>query len=581
MFLRRVAATLVALSFAVVSSAQTPPSKPKTTPKKASVASKPAAKNPAAAPEPPASPPPATDVQLRTTYITGAQVSENRTYIQRARQRFEFPGITMITQCDLKRSLQLHDATKRYMVVSTEPVVPPAPAEPTAETELGAQLAAMSKPPRGGTPKAKGGVIIETVTLIDTGERKQMFGLDARRIKTVVVRQPGENACETKATTIETDGWYADLPEHGSCPTVPVQAAPPSSPDQQPCTDRLETQTIGKADLGFALSTVMTTTIADAKEKGGDKDPDVTTMSMEVTELRVASLDKALFDVPAGYTEVKDYKALLPSLATGGSLGDAVFGSITDGTSTVAPKKAGVIRIGVATPLNKSGRDLLDVRLASSVLAGLTSAPFESLPISGATAAELDKDAAGKACDYILVSDIAEIKTSKPNRVGGLLKKVSGDGAAPAEIHEVRVDYRLYAAGDSARPRMTSSVKASSGGGFGVGSALRFAAFAGQMYLTMGMGSGIMGMMGPNSSFGGLGPGGGMGGGRMNPGMSAAMSIMSAGGGPAMGGVVPGAPDASGEKMTQTVQDGLSKAARQVADELKKAKPAAGGAKQD
>src|SRR5687768_9445286 len=118
MFLRRVAATLVALSFAVVSSAQTPPSKPKTTPKKAPVASKPAAKNPAAAPEPPASPPPATDVQLRTTYITGAQVSENRTYIQRARQRFEFPGITMITQCDLKRSLQLHDATKRYMVVS-------------------------------------------------------------------------------------------------------------------------------------------------------------------------------------------------------------------------------------------------------------------------------------------------------------------------------------------------------------------------------------------------------------------------------------------------------------------------------
>jgi hypothetical protein len=572
MLLRRIAGTLVALSFAVVSSAQTPPSKPKITSKKNPVASKPAPKKTTTAPEPPPSPAAATDVQLRTKYITGAQVSENRTYIKGARQRFEFPGITMITQCDLKRSLQLHDATKRYMAVSTEPVVPPAPApaEPTAESEMAAQMAAMSKPSRGGTPKPKGGVITETVTLTDTGERKQMFGLEARHIKTVVVRQPGENACETKATTIETDGWYADLPEHGSCPSIPVQATPPESAGQQTCIDRLETQNIGNADLGFALSTVMTTSIADAKEKGGDKDPDVTTMSMEVTELKITALDKVLFEVPAGYTEVNDYKALLPSLATGGTLGDAVFGLIGDGTSTVAPKKGGVIRVGVVTPANKSGREVPDVRLVGSLLSGFTSAPFESLPISGATAADLGRDAAEKACDYILVSDIAEIKTSKPNRVGGLLKKVSGDGNAQAEIHEVRVDYRLYAAGDQAKPRMTASVKASSGGGFGVGSALRFAAFAGQMYLTMGMGSGMMGMMGQGSPFGGLG--GGMGTARMNPGMSAAMSIMSAGGGMGMDGGLPGAADAAGEKLTQTLQEGLSKAARQVADELKKGK---------
>lgn len=63
-------------------------------------------------------------------------------------------------------------------------------------------------------------------------------------------------------------------------------------------------------------------------------------MSMELTDLRVTSLDKALFDVPEGYTEVKDYKALLPSLSGGGSIADAVFGSIADGTSTIAPKMA-------------------------------------------------------------------------------------------------------------------------------------------------------------------------------------------------------------------------------------------------
>jgi hypothetical protein len=198
------------------------------------------------------------------------------------------------------------------------------------------------------------------------------------------------------------------------------------------------------------------------------------------------------------------------------------------------------------------------------------------VPVAGETPADLHRDAASKACDYVLVSDIAEIKTSKPNKVGGMLKKVSGDTNSVSEIHEVRIDYKLFAVGDQAKPRITSSAKASSGGGFGVGSALRLAAFAGQMYLTMGMGGGMMGMMGGGSPFGGMGGlGGGMMSGRMNPGMGAAMSIMSAGGGMALGGGMPGMPgagDASGEKMFETVQDGLGKASKQVADDLKKVK---------
>ncbi len=575
----KLVATLVLLSFSVALSAQKPPSKPKAAQKKPTAASR-------SAPKPaPAPPPPATDIELRTKYTVGAQVSENRTFIQGARQRHEFPGITMITQCDLKRSLQIHDATKHYMVTSTEGIAtaPSSPAGAPAGSDMAAQLAAMSTAGRGGSaPKPKGGVIAETVTLTDTGERKTMFGFEARHIRTVVVRVPGEGACDTTATTVATDGWYADLPEHTSCASVPAQAPPPP-PDQQTCTDRLVTSNAGNAALGFALSTVTTTTTRDPKDKEAS-DAEVQTMSMELTDLKVTSLDKALFDVPAGYTEVKDYKSLLPSLSGGGTIADAVFGSIADGTSTIAPKKDGVIRVGIVTPANKSGKEMPDIRLVGSLLAGFTKAPFESLTIAGNTAAELDRDAAGKACDFILVSDIAEIKTSKPNRVGGMLKRVSGDATGPSEIHEVRVDYRLYAVGEQAKPRITSSVKASSGGGFGIGSALKLAAFAGRMYLTMGMAPGMIGMMGYGGSFGGLGGvGGGLLTGRMNPGMGAAMSIMSAGNDIRMAGGMPagmpGMPDDSGEKMTATVQDGLSKAARKVADELKKGKPAAAESK--
>jgi len=425
-------------------------------------------------------------------------------------------------------------------------------------------------------------VITETITLTDTGERKQMFGLEARHIRVIVVRQPGEGACETAITTVDTDGWYVDLPAHESCSIVPVEPPPPTVSGQDSCHDRVVTERAGRADMGFALSTTMTTTVADGKQKGGDKDPDMTSMSMEVTELKVTSLDKTLFDVPSGYTEVKDYESLLPSLAAGGTLSDAVFGSLADGTSKVSSKKTGIIRVGIVAPANNSGRKLQDTGLRTSLPAGFMRLPFESVPVSGTTAADLNRDAADKACDYILVSEIAEIKTSKPSRVGGMLKRVSRDGPSPSEIHEVRVDYKLYALGNPDAPPFTSSAKASSGGGFGVRSALRVAAFAGQMYLTMGMGSGLMGMMGQGSPLGGLGGlGEGAGPGRMNPGMSAAMSIMSAGSRKGGEGGIPGAPEDQGASVMETVQAALAKASSEAAAELKKRTSAASAGKKE
>ena len=536
--------------------AQTAP-KPKPAPK--APAAKPAPKAPTPAPTP-APLPPATDVQLRTLYTTGAQVSENRTFLQGSRQRFEFPGLTMITQCDRQRSFQLHEGSKRYLMVKTAAASVEAPPPADADATTTAPAAARSL--RNPLAKPKGGVITQTTTLTDTGERKPLFGLEARHIKTTVARRPDATACESKAIVSDTDGWYVDLPEHASCTSLPAPAPAPAAAPAA-CTDRVVVQTSGDARLGFAVSTVMTTTVADAKNP--EKDKEVTTISMEVADLAVTRLDAALFEVPAGYTEVKDYDALLPSLAAGGTVGDAIFGSILSGTSTVAPKRAGVIRVGVASPVNKSGQDMPDIRLVGSLLAGFTRAPFDAVPLSGANAADLHRDCASKACDYVLTSDIAEIKTTKPNRVGGALKKVSGDSAGPAEVHQVRIDYHLFAVGEPAKARTSSSVNASSGGGFGVGSAIKLASYAGQLYLSMGMGPGMLaGMMGPG--MGGASVAGGFTAGRMNPGMGVAMSILSA-------STAPSAASAAAEgSPADTVLDGLAKAGKQAADDLRKAK---------
>ena len=256
---RQLIGALVALSFSCLASAQTTTPKPKQTkkpPAAAKAAPKPAEPVPVAAPAPP---PPPTDVAVHTKYMTGALVSENKTYLKGARQRFEFPGITLIAQCDLQRSLQLHDATKRYLIVPTDAAAPvaalPADAVPGSQS---------SKP--------QGGVINQTVALTDTGERKQMFGLEARRIRTVVTRRPGPDACDTRSTTIETDGWYADLPEQASCPSAQNQAPPALPAGPQACADQVVTQESGAAKLGFALSTVITTTVVDAKASEKDQD---------------------------------------------------------------------------------------------------------------------------------------------------------------------------------------------------------------------------------------------------------------------------------------------------------------------
>lgn len=561
MLARKVVACLFVLSVARPIAAQTPGSRQP--PGKKAGTTRAAGKQ--VEPSPP-------DVAIQTKYTSGAQVSVNKTYFKGARQRFDFPGLSLISQCDLGRTVQLNEATRRYLVVPNtavaQPIAPPA-RPPTADP-----MAAMSSMGAPGSAQAQpaGGVIIETTTLSDTGERRMMFGQEARHIKTVTVRQPDANACDPEGSRVETDGWFIDLPERTVCPTVPTPAAPPA-PAGQACTDRIEVRQVGDAKLGFALSTTIATIAGDGR--------DVTTASMEVTDLKVGPLDAALFEVPAGYGEVKSYQELLPALSSGGSLADAVFGSLADGTSAVAPKKTGVIRVGIADPVNKSGRPLSMGMLRRGLLSGLSKTPFEALPVTGAQLLDIDQDAVGKACDYVLVAEVAELKTSKPGKVGGLLRRASGEVDAPTEVHDARVDYRLYAVGSQAKPRLASSAKASSGK-FGVGSALKVAKFAGTLYLglntRMMMGGG--GMMGPYASLMSSGGGGGGLANRvMSPGMGSALSTMlqaqtMAGPGmalPAMG--VPGMEDASSQRAAETVDQALAKAAGQVAEELKKGKP--------
>ena len=153
--------------------------------------------------------------------------------------------------------------------------------------------------------------------------------------------------------------------------------------------------------------------------------------------------------------------------------------------------------------------------LRQELVAKLTKGPFEAVPLGG-SAQVSGADAARFECDYVLATDVTDVKTSKPGKLSGVTRMTGG--GPPKDRQEVKMAYRLYPADGTATIKLAGDVKADNGGGFSIGSALRVAAFAGQLYMTFGG----MGMM---NGYGGMG-GMGMGMGMMNP-----MFAMSRGGG--------------------------------------------------
>ena len=128
------------------------------------------------------------DIRVKSTLTAAGSTTESTVYTKGARQRLEYgTDATLIQQCDRKRLLQLDAVTSTFQTIDTTPAAIPQ------------------------TPQPGGPVTIRTA-LTDTAETKLLFGYKARHIKSVVTRAPSPQACDKTATTVETDGWYIDLP---------------------------------------------------------------------------------------------------------------------------------------------------------------------------------------------------------------------------------------------------------------------------------------------------------------------------------------------------------------------------------
>ncbi|HET9530066.1 MAG TPA: hypothetical protein VFQ92_06920, partial [Blastocatellia bacterium] len=384
------------------------------------------------------------DIKVTTRTTVAGSSLEGTTYIKGARQRITQSvggavSFDTIYQCDLKRMVQINDRTKRYIITPLEE---------------GSQSDAPDRPQTKETQPAntrKGGVVTYTTTVTDTGERKDFFGFKARHIKTSIVVDSSPDACNSSKMRMETDGWYIDLEYGLYCSSEKVHIPQTPSMSKPECRDEIRYKTTGSAKLGFPV--LLTTTIFA-------QDGRTTTTTMEVIELSDATLEASMFDIPAGYSQAKDYQELMGVPSIGSVLDRATKPAEpgTEGAATVAqPKREGTIRVGVVAINNKTDRSVSTDTIRGALIGNIRSSNIDAVAIDSTSPTAIEEEAKQKGCDYILHTEIAQLKKSG-SKVGGLLGRATGVGVAN-ERYEAQLDFRLFATG-SKSPQLTSSSKA-------------------------------------------------------------------------------------------------------------------------
>jgi hypothetical protein len=225
----------------------------------------------------------AQDLHIKTNITAGGNfVSSKDTSIKGTRERTvsQQPTGTTITlhQCDLHRTVSINEQAQTYLITNDAP------------DDAALKAAAMMS----GTPVADSGAFItETAALTDTGERKTLFGYPARHLKVKVTVESSPNSCAQLNQAYEIDGWYADVAKDmtGAC----QQFLPPV---RQPegCNDRVVRKRSGSAKPGYPISENITFHNADGS---------AAQIGSITSEISKPALEKELFDIPAGYREVK------------------------------------------------------------------------------------------------------------------------------------------------------------------------------------------------------------------------------------------------------------------------------------
>ncbi len=365
------------------------------------------------------------DVKIKSRQTASGQTFENTTYIKQKRQRTETMNGQMVNiqQCDMKRNIQIMPPAQSYIITPYD----------DGNSTVGAASPSGTARSDGVT---KGGLVTSTVTTKDTGERKKMFGYEARHIITTIQTESSPDSCSPMNSKMEMDGWYIDASFVLECDSQHVFSNyRPQA--KSGCQDRYQTKQIGSGKKGYPVWEEMTM----FDEKGAES---FSTLN-EVVELSQATtLDPSLFDVPAGYREVKDFSGGSFAMSGSGSTGmstttagaseiSGVSGSGNDDSgmnanvksmaasrpsqppTELGAKKAGVVRLGLAAVKTGSvGEGLNPNELAAAVqnsLADYLKSPsIELIQLESKLPSQIVAEATQKECDFVILANVSHKK---------------------------------------------------------------------------------------------------------------------------------------------------------------------------
>jgi hypothetical protein len=360
------------------------------------------------------------DVTVKQRMTVGGQTIETSRQIKGSRERTEqkigmgdpdaaafMPQIVTITQCDLKRSVKINDRKQMYFV------------EPFDLSPSSPRLAADT--PRN-TVTRQGGTVTITYSMRDTGERKTMFGMQARRLIITNEMESSADSCSGPSKTkMEFDGWYVDFSADFNCPTERPSFEVPRNPNKPECIDRVVMKGGGSAKMGFLLEGTM-------KMYGADGQVQMT-QTTETLELSRTPLDQALFEVPASYKPVEKLQDLYAvSMSDMANIGRSNTGRPT-GQPTGAPAAAAR---AVAVNINFGSNTTVDrAEIEQYVRAKVAERGFTPSTGTGA---------------YTLNVDFKQIKESAAGKVGGIFGKVTG---IDTKVGKVDIDMTATLSGGS------------------------------------------------------------------------------------------------------------------------------------
>lgn len=389
----------------------------------------------------PAPTPARNDLKITYRSTTSGQSMESTTMLKGARERSEMKlgygrDIINITQCDLKRTVQISDSARKYLVTPMD--------SGDSAGDTGAGMSSVSEPAR------RGGVVTYTTNAVDTGERKEMFGFQARHVKTTIVIESSPDACNPIKQRMETDGWYIDFSFGLNCERG-ASSGMGGIPASGGCRDRIRFNRQGAARTGYALQETVTSYGPDGRV--------AFTSTKEVIELSREPLDAALFDVPAGYVETTNAQELYGMSSMDATMSQAQgrtpVDNSDDNASLSSNRKApGAIRVGVVQINNRTDRQISTESLRERLVGEIEGAGVDAIALNASSAAEAEAEARAKQCDFILYTDVTSMKSSAAKKLFGRVAGVGG-----VDKTEAKIEYKLFAVGDSA-PRLQSAATA-------------------------------------------------------------------------------------------------------------------------